>query len=100
MYKYFNIINFNYYCTSWSLSKQIHELLNKNSNIYKFYGLFDVTEGENCLDDILDYVYKKCEINDYNNLNAITSLQIRIKDYLINGNEIKIGIGKLKDKVK
>lgn len=97
IYKYFNIINFNYYCNSWLLSKQIHKLMDKTSNIYKFYELFEVTEGEECLDDILNFVFGKNDIIDYSELNEKTSLQIKIKNYLMRHKKIKIGHGKLKD---
>lgn len=97
IHKYFNTTNFNYYCNSWLLSKQIHELVDKNSNIYKFYELFEITEGEDCIDDILNFVFEKSSISDYNELSEKTSLQIKIKDYLMNHKQIKIGQGKLKD---
>ena len=94
--KYFNISNFEYYCNSWLLSKQIHKLVNKNSNIYKFYELFDVTEGEECLDDILNFVFDLKNEIDYAKLEENTSLQRSIKNYLLKGNDIKLGRGILK----
>ncbi len=94
--KYFNTTHFNYYCNSWILSKQIHELVDKNSDIYKFYELFDVEEGEECLDDILNFVFEKNNIVDYNKLSERTSLEVKIKDFLMSNKQIKIGQGKLK----
>lgn len=94
--KYFKCKNFNYYCNSWLLSKQIHELVNKKSNIYKFYELFEVVESEECLDDILNFVFDNKKINDYSELSERTSLEIKLKDYLITGKKIRIGQGKLK----
>ena len=96
--KYFNIKNFNYYCDSWLLSKQIHSIVNKNSNIYKFYELFKTEDGESCMEDILNFVYQLLEIDDYKKLQENTTLQKSIKEYLLKGNDIKIGKGILKIK--
>ena len=42
--KYFEIENYEYYCESWLLSKDITKLLDSNSNIAKFQQLFDIIE--------------------------------------------------------
>lgn len=93
--KYFKKESYRYYCNSWLLSKQIHNIVDKNSNIYKFYELFDVTEGESCIEDILNFVYKS-STKIYNELLEETSLQRDIKKYLLNDNDIKLGKGILK----
>ena len=97
--KYFGLENINYYCHSWILSKQIHELVGKKTNIYQFSDLFSTIEGEDCLDDILNFVYGIRSINNYSELSENTSLQIKIKEYLLKGNSIKLGIGTLIDDV-
>lgn len=94
--KYFNIENYEYYCESWLLSKDITKLLDSNSNIAKFQQLFDITEGKDAIKDILNFVFDLQQIDSYYNLPERTSLQSKIKDLLINGKEIHIGIGKLK----
>ena len=94
--KYFEIENYEYYCESWLLSKDITKLLDSNSNIAKFQQLFDITEGKNAIRDILNFVYDLQQIDSYYDLPERTSLQLKIKDLLINGKEIHIGIGKLK----
>ena len=94
--KYFKIENYEYYCESWLLSKDITKLLDSNSNIAKFQQLFDITEGKNAIRDILNFVYDLQQIDSYYDLPERTSLQLKIKDLLINGKEIHIGIGKLK----
>ena len=94
--KYFKIENYEYYCESWLLSKDITKLLDSNSNIAKFQQLFDITEGKNAIKDILNFVYGLQQINSYYDLPERTSLQSKIKDLLINRKEIHIGIGKLK----
>lgn len=94
--KYFKIENYEYFCESWLLSKQIQELLEGNSNITKFYKMFNVIEGKECIDDILNFVYNIRECNDYSTLQEDTSLQKKIKKLLMDGKIIKIGIGILK----
>lgn len=95
--KYFGIDNFNYYCNSWLLSKELHEVLDKNSNIYKFYELFDVvTPGSDAVSDILNFVFGSRDLNDYTVLPEDTSLQKKLKQMLLRGANISLGIGKLK----
>lgn len=95
--KYFKIENYEYYCESWLLSKEITKLLDNNSNILKFQKLFDITEGKKAIKDILNFVFDLQQIDNYYNLPENTSLQSRIKGLLIDGKEIYIGIGKLKN---
>lgn len=95
--KYFKIKNYEYYCESWLLSKEITKLLDNNSNILKFQKLFDITEGKNATKDILNFVFDLQKIDSYYDLPENTSLQSRIKGLLIDGKEIYIGIGNLKD---
>ena len=94
--KYFEIENYEYYCESWLLSKEITKLLDSNSNIAKFQQLFDITEGKDAIKDILNFVFDLQQIDSYYDLPEETSLQSKIKDLLINEKEIHIGIGKLK----
>ena len=94
--KYFEIENYEYYCESWLLSKDIANLLDSNSNIVKFQQLFDIIEGKDAVKDILNFVYGLQQINSYYDLPEKTSLQLKIKDLLIDGKEFHIGIGKLK----
>lgn len=96
--KYFNIKNYTYYCTSWLLSPEVHDLLDKDSNIYKFYYLFDVEAGSSCIKDILNFVYKKIGKVDYKLLSENTRLQSMIKKNLIEEKDFRIGKGILKQK--
>ena len=95
--KYFKLDRQKYYCESWLLSKEVLELLNDGSNILKFSKLFDIASGNNCINDILNFVYGKLKCGDYNTLHEDTCLQRKIKKELIKGVIIKIGIGKLKE---
>ena len=97
--KYFKIENPKYYCESWLLSKEVLRLLSGSSNILKFSNLFDIKVGNDCTNDILNFVFEKTKCDDYNTLQEDTSLQTKIKEELIKGVIIKIGIGKLKEDI-
>lgn len=92
----FHINNMVYKCNSWLLSNQLNKLIDKNTNIYKFYSLFDVLDGEECTHDLLNFVFNIKGCNNYNELPEETSLQKMIKNELINGTVFNIGIGTLK----
>lgn len=94
--RYFRIEKNDYYCNSWLLSKEVKELVDEDSNIAKFQSLFDIDEGEECLDDILNHVFGLSEIDDYHNLSEKTSLQRKIKEELLKGKKFHLGCGKLK----
>lgn len=85
-----------YICNSWLLSKQIYIIIDKNSNIAKFYNLFDVYEGEECTKDILNFVYGIDQCEEYSLLPENTSLQSNIKKQLLNGKKFYLGLGVLK----
>ena len=94
--KYFNIKNPEYRCDSWLLSNQINSIIDSNSNISKFYRLFEVKDGPDATKDILNFVFNIQEYDNYNNLIEDTSLQRLLKKQLIENKSIKIGWGKLK----
>jgi hypothetical protein len=97
--KYFKLQNLEFICNSWLLSKQIRQLVSNTSNIANFYNLFFIKQGENCIEDILNFVYNLKECQDYKILSENTSLQKNIKKYLIEGNDINLGLGVIKVKV-
>ena len=43
--KYFDLKDPEYHCDSWLLSNQINDIIDSNSNIAKFYNLFEVQDG-------------------------------------------------------
>ena len=94
--KYFNVKNLEYRCDSWLLSNQINDIIDKNSNIAKFYNLFEVKDGSDATKDILNYVFNVQNSSNYNDLVEDTSLQKLLKQQLIKNKEMKIGLGKLK----
>ncbi len=95
--KYFGIDKYDYFCNSWLLSKEVLKLVDKTSNIAKFQSLFEITKGEECSEDILNFVYGISKIDDYKNLSEETSLQKKIKEELIKGTKFHLGCGKLKE---
>lgn len=92
--KIYNIKNPKYYCNSWLLGKSTIEFISKDSNIYKFMQLFDIKEHYET-NDALRFVFAKQE-KDYRKLEAKTSLQKKMKKYLLDGNKLYNGIGILK----
>ncbi len=94
--KYYNIENPQYICESWLLSEKIVQLLDENSNIIKFQELFDIKQDKNGIDDILNFVFSLRECDNYTKLQEDTTLQKRIKEFLINGGTIYNGYGVLK----
>ena len=92
----YNIDNFIYKCNSWILSNQLHSIIDSNSNISKFYNLFKVSNGENCISDILNFVYNLDVCDNYLNLEEKTTLQRIIKQELIKENIFYLGMGILK----
>ena len=94
--KYFDLKDPEYHCDSWLLSNQINDIIDSNSNIAKFYNLFEVQDGPDAQKDILNFVFNMQECDDYNNLLEDTSLQRLLKKQLLENKSIKIGWGKLK----
>lgn len=98
--KYYNITNYNYICNSWLLSKELNEIIDFNSNIANFYNLFNVKKGEDCLEDILNFVYNLQECDDYSLLEEKNKLQRIIKYELLNNKNFYLGLGVLKNEQK
>jgi len=82
-----------YYCESWLLSPEVHELLGEDSNIRRFYRLFDVIPGGDCRADILWNVFGVTDPES--DLKEKTSLQRSIKKAFAEGKSFRIGIGRL-----
>lgn len=82
-------------CTSWLLSRQLDCCIDKDSNLGYFRSLFDVTDLTSCVSDVMGYVYgnHSGKIPPFETLPETTTLQRRIKDYLIAGGDILAGSG-------
>lgn len=94
--KYFHIKNPKYYCNSWLLSNQLNAMIDTNSNIARFYSLFEVKDGEDATKDILNFVFQVENCDSYSTLREDTSLQRLLKHQLLANKKFKIGEGKLK----
>ena len=85
-----------YYCSSWLLSPTINKVIDKSSNIAKFYDMFEILEEKDGIEDILNFVYNVKKCNNYDELEENTSLQIKIKEMLLRNEKLTIGVGILK----
>ena len=73
-------------------------------NVTKNYGdkvalknvSFNVEDGENCINDILNFVYEIEKCDDFSLLPEHTKLQKIIKEQLLNGKEFYLGLGVLR----
>lgn len=98
--KYFGNYDFEYICNSWLLSNQIYEIVDEESNIAKFRNLFDINDRENCLEDLLFFVFNRGLTYDFSELPENTSLQKKIKKELLNGKVFYLGTGIKKGREK
>lgn len=94
--KYFDLENPEYYCSSWLLSTTINKMLDKNSNIKKFYNMFKIIDEKDGVDDVLNFVFNVKDVTRYDELEENTSLQRKIKNMLLNNEKPTIGVGILK----
>ena len=97
--QYFGLEKPEYFCHSWLLSKQVRQIVDDNSNIAKFYSLFNIIEKDDGIEDILNFVFGLNECNNFYQLPEKTSLQKKLKEMLIKNTTIKLGLGKLKDEI-
>lgn len=87
-----------YYTQSWLLSPEVKEILPNSSNIVKFQNMFNIIEYEECINDFLNFVFDEV-INDikYEDLVENTLLQKKLKQYLLEGRKLHLGLGILKN---
>ena len=89
--------NVEYRCHSWLLSPALKNLLPPHSNILKFQSLFTLIKEDYSSSGYIEWVYKR-KYQDYQELPENTTLQRNLKQYLISGNVVSIGLGILKNK--
>ena len=94
--KYFDLENPEYYCSSWLLSPSINKILDKSSNIKKFYNMFEIVDEKDGLEDILNFVFNVKEVIDYSELPENTFLQKKLREMLLKNEKPTVGIGILK----
>lgn len=83
-----------WYCDSWMLSPALGNLLDESSNVLAFNRLFNVESWEEDSMAVLDWVFpaERCELKD---LSEKTSLQKKMKAYLLSGGKVGWAKGKL-----
>ena len=85
---------FRYYVEK--IRNQNYNIIDKNSNISLFHNLFDIKDGEDCINDIMNFLYEINEYDDYNKLSEETSLQKKIKEQLLCNEKFYLSLGVLK----
>ncbi len=76
-----------YVCYSWLMSPALKDLLPDTSRIRQFQDLFEVVSWEKEADDVLEWVFKRKDL-PLEKLPEDTSLQRRMKQYLLNGGAV------------
>ncbi len=82
------------FCSSWLLAPSLKNVLPKNSRILQFQKSFDVEHAEVDSLGFMDWVYGSRDI-PLEKLPEYTSLQRKLKPYLLNNGKIEWACGKL-----
>lgn len=93
--KHFGLENVDYYCDSWLLSKDVLNLLKKDSNIYKFNTLFEALKTEDGMKDVLKFVFNISNTTDYTKLKEDTTLRKGLKEKILKGEKIYKEVARL-----
>ena len=81
-------------CDSWLLSPALKELLPEGSRILQFQNRFEVKSWNQDADDFLEWVFKRKDL-PLEELPEETSLQRKMKAYLLNGEKIGEAYGEI-----
>lgn len=81
-------------CSSWLLAPSLNKVLPENSRILQFQKSFELEQVESDSLGFMDWVYGSRDI-PLENLPENTSLQRKLKPYLLNGGKIEWASGKL-----
>ena len=81
-------------CGSWLLAPALKKLLPENSKILQFQKSFELTSQEDDSPGFLDWVYGRRDI-PFESLPEHTSLQRKLKQYLLNGGKVEWANGTL-----
>jgi hypothetical protein len=76
------------YCESWLMYPTLHELLPEGSRILGFQDRFEITRVNSASSHHLVYIFHRADCTDLSALPEDTSLQRRVKKYLIEGGGI------------
>ena len=83
-----------YRCHSWLLDRQLHDMLNANSNILSFQDRFEIFNEGEISPEVIEWVFQT-KSTDYSELAENTSLQRNLKNHLLSGGVIRNVYGKL-----
>ena len=81
-------------CGSWLLTPALKKILPDSSKIIQFQNSFELTSQEDDSPGFLDWVYGRRDI-PFENLPEETSLQRKLKSYLLNGGKVEWANGTL-----
>lgn len=81
-------------CGSWLLAPALKKLLPESSRIIQFQNSFELTSQEDDSPGVLDWVYGRRDI-PFENLPEETSLQRKLKKYLLDGGKVEWANGTL-----
>lgn len=87
--------NAEFVCDSWLLAPGLKECLDSGSRILYFQGCFEVLHVKEDVNEFLEWIYLRTDL-PYEELPENTSLQRRVKDYLLSGGKIGWAYGRLK----
>lgn len=85
-----------YGTTTWLISRQLRPLYRSGSNLAAFCDLFDVTDGEDGIPDVKNYLFRASPDAPPETLPEDTSLQRAVKAYLLGGGQVRLGCGVLR----
>lgn len=85
-----------YVCDSWLLSPTLKDLLSEKSNIRSFSDRFEIIETDSEAKDCMEWLFQVPADTDYEKLPEKTSLQKRVKKWLLDGGRIGVAYGIMK----
>lgn len=83
-------------CESWMLSPALEQLLDESSNVLQFNRLFEVESVDYDSMAVCDWVYPGDKQDDLQNLSENTSLQRKMKQFLLDGGKVGWAKGRVK----
>lgn len=84
-----------YVCDSWLMAPALRPLLPKDSNIIAFQDHFVITRENKEDAGYLDWLFQSPGVTDFEKLPALTSLQKKVKESLLNGGYVGAAHGEI-----
>ncbi len=88
--------NCKFICSSWLLSPKLTDLLDPDSNILQFQKRFDLISTKPDEKEYIEWLFQAPADTDYQKLKEDTSLQRKVKQLLLKGDNIGSGFGIMK----